>query len=58
MIASDALRDALAGEEVTITIVPVIRSVGPKSGWDDEIVKLDAVRIVTYRWGEVSPTRS
>jgi hypothetical protein len=34
---------------VTITIVPMIRSVGPKSGWDDEIVKLGAVRIVTYR---------
>jgi hypothetical protein len=58
VIASDALREALAGDEVTITIVPVIRSVGPKSGWDDEIVKLDAVRIVTYRGSELSPIRS
>jgi len=58
VIASEVLREALAGEEVTITIVPVIRSVGPKSGWDDEIVKLEALRIVTYRWGEVPPIRS
>jgi hypothetical protein len=49
VIATDALREALAGDEVTVTIVPVIRSVGPKSGWDDDIVALDAVRIVTYR---------
>jgi tyrosinase len=58
VIASEVLREALAGDEVTITIVPVVRSVGPKSGWDDEIVKLDAVRIVTYRWGELPPIRS
>jgi hypothetical protein len=58
VIASDALRGALAGDAATVTIVPVIQSVGPKSGWDDEIVKLDAVRIVTYRSGDVSPIRS
>jgi hypothetical protein len=45
----DALRDALAGDNVTVTIVPLIRAVGPKSGYDDDIVKVDAVRIVTYR---------
>ena len=49
VIASDVLRGALAGDEVTVTIVPVITSVGPNSGYDDDIVKLDAVRIVTYR---------
>jgi tyrosinase len=49
LIATDQLRDVLEGKEVTVTIVPVVRSVGPKSGDDEEIVKLDAIRIVTYR---------
>ena len=49
VIASDALRKALAGDQVSITIVPIILSVGPMSGREDDIVKLDAVRIVTYR---------
>lgn len=45
-LGGDALRDAIAGEHVTVTI---IRAVGPKSGYDDDIVKIGAVRIVTYR---------
>jgi tyrosinase len=49
VIATDVLREALAGDEVTVTIVPVIHSVGPNSGYDDDIVALEAVRIVTYR---------
>jgi len=51
VIASDALRDAIPGEKVTVTIVPVILSVGPKSGREDDVVKVDAIRIVTYRGG-------
>ena len=49
VLASAALRGALDGGEVSVTIVPIIRSVGPKSGWEDDIVQVDAVRIVTYR---------
>jgi hypothetical protein len=49
VIATERLREPLEGDELTITIVPVVRSVGPKSGDADDIVKLDSVRIVTYR---------
>jgi hypothetical protein len=49
VIATDALRTALERDEVTVTVVPVITSTGPMSGFDDDIVKVEAVRIVTYR---------
>lgn len=49
VMTGERLRAPLAGDEITVTVVPVIRSVGPKSGWDEDIVKVDEVRIVTYR---------
>lgn len=49
LIATEALRRVVSEAEITVTIVPVILSVGPKSGDEDDIVKLEAVRIVTYR---------
>lgn len=49
VIATEALREAVNGEEITITIVPVVLSTGPKSGDDDDIVDVESVRIVTYR---------
>ena len=50
VIATDAVRRALAGGgQVTVTVVPVVHAVGPRSGWDDEVLGLDEVRIVTYR---------
>jgi hypothetical protein len=49
LIATDALRRILPTGELTVTIVPVIRSVGPKSPDDANIVKLQGVRVVTYR---------
>jgi len=48
-LGADALRDALAGDHVTVTVVPIIRSPGLRSGREDDIVKIGAVRIVTYR---------
>jgi hypothetical protein len=44
-----AQRALAAGEQLTVTVVPLVRAVGPASGWDDEVLKFDAVRIVTYR---------
>lgn len=49
LIATDALRRVLPGGQVTVTIVPVIRSPGPKSRDDENIVQVEAIRIVTYR---------
>jgi hypothetical protein len=49
LIATKALRRILPAEKITVTVVPVIRSVGPKSADDENIVKLHGVRIVTYR---------
>jgi hypothetical protein len=49
LIATDELRPVLDGDKLTVTIVPVIRSVGPQSRDDENIVKLDEIRIVTYR---------
>lgn len=49
LIASDELRALLDGDKLIVTIVPVIRSVGPQSGDDENIVMLDEIRIVTYR---------
>jgi hypothetical protein len=49
LIATPALRKILPANEVTVTIVPVIRGVAPKSADDENIVKVDAIRIVTYR---------
>ena len=49
LIATEALRRILPTTEVTVTVVPVIRSVGPKSADDENIIKLEAIRIVTYR---------
>lgn len=49
LIATPALRRLLPTGQLTVTVVPVIRSVGPKSPDDENIVKLDAIRIVTYR---------
>jgi hypothetical protein len=49
VIAGDALREAMTEDKVTVTIVPVVLSVGPKSGHGDDIVRIEAVRIVTYR---------
>lgn len=49
VIATDALRDVLRGDQVTVTIVPVIRSIGPRSGDDPNVVQLDELRIITYK---------
>ncbi len=49
VIASDELRAVLVGDRVTVTIVPVILSAGPQSRDEENIVKLDEIRIVTYR---------
>ena len=49
LIATQALRRLLPTGQLTVTVVPVIRSVGPKSADDENIVKLEAIRIVTYR---------
>jgi tyrosinase len=50
VIATEAVRRAAAsGDQLTVTVVPVIRSIGPRSGWDDDVLALEAVRIVTYR---------
>jgi hypothetical protein len=49
LIASDELRALPDADKVTVTIVPVIRSVGPQSRDDENIVKVGEVRIVTYR---------
>lgn len=49
LIATEALRRVLPGPQITVRIVPVIRSVGPNSGDEEDLVKVDAIRIVTYR---------
>ncbi|MBV9365804.1 MAG: hypothetical protein JO286_18060 [Solirubrobacterales bacterium] len=49
LIATEALRRILPVAEITITVVPLIRSVGPKSGDDENLVKVNAIRIITYR---------
>jgi hypothetical protein len=49
VIATEALRGVLAQDSVTVTVVPVVVSAGPRSGDDDDIFKADAIRIVTYR---------
>ncbi len=49
LIATDSLRRLLPTDQITVTVVPVIMSVGPKSADDENIVKLHEVRIVTYR---------
>src|ERR1700704_1590658 len=49
VIASDAVRQAMgAGDEVTITVVPVILSLNDRSGTDD-VLKFEKAIIVTYR---------
>jgi hypothetical protein len=48
--ATDAVRRALqAGDEITVTIVPVILSTTPAVGRPDDVLKFDHVRVVTYR---------
>ena len=49
VIASEPLRTALAGKRLTVTVVPIITSVGPQSGYDDDVVDIETVRVVTYR---------
>jgi hypothetical protein len=49
LIATQALRRILPTSDVTVTVVPVIRSVGPKSADDENIIEVEAIRIVTYR---------
>jgi hypothetical protein len=49
LIATEAIRKLVRGGELTVTIVPVILSVGPKSPDDENIVKLDGIRVVAYR---------
>jgi hypothetical protein len=48
--ATDAIRRALqAGDEIRVTIVPVIMSTTPAVGRPDDVLKFEHVRIVTYR---------
>jgi hypothetical protein len=48
--ATDALRRAIrAGNDITVTVVPVILSTTPAVGRPDDLVTFDHVRIVTYR---------
>jgi tyrosinase len=48
--ATEAVRHAIeAGEDITVTIVPVILSTTVHIGRPDDMVKFDHVRIVTYR---------
>lgn len=49
LIASEELRGVLSADKLTVTIVPVILSVGPQPGDDENIVKVDEIRVVTYR---------
>ncbi len=51
VIADEAVvqKALAAGDQVTVTVVPLVTAVGPASGWDDEVLKFDVVRIVTYR---------
>ena len=49
LIATEELRGVLSVDKVTVTIVPVILSVGPQGGDEEDLVKLDSIRIVTYR---------
>ena len=49
LIATEALRQLLPVSEISITVVPLVRSVGPKSGDDENLVKVNAIRIITYR---------
>jgi hypothetical protein len=50
VIATEALRAALGGsrEAVTVTVVPVVTSLTPKTSPDD-VLSFSYVRIVTYR---------
>lgn len=49
VIATDALRQAIAkGEDITVTVVPVIMSTTPHVGRPEDVVRLEDVRIVTY----------
>jgi tyrosinase len=49
VIATEALRGAIAaGEEISVTVVPVIMSTTPHIGRPEDVVDLDHVRIVTY----------
>lgn len=48
--ATDAVRRALrAGDEITVTIVPVILSTTTAVGRPDDVLEFDHVRVVTYR---------
>jgi hypothetical protein len=50
VVATDAVRRAIAaGEEITVTVVPVILSTNRYAGRPDDLVKYDHIRIVTYR---------
>jgi hypothetical protein len=51
VIAVEAVvrRALAAGPETSVTVVPIVRGVGPRSGWDDDVLQFDSVRIVTYR---------
>jgi tyrosinase len=50
VIATEALRRAVAtAEPISVTVVPVISSTTPHVGRPDDLVKYEAVRIVTYR---------
>lgn len=49
VIGNDVLRDALVRDDVTVTIVPLIRSPRKDGEKEDDVVKVDVVRIVTYR---------
>jgi hypothetical protein len=44
-----------AGDQVTVTVVALVTAVGPASGWDDDVLKFDRVRIVTYRAAPPDP---
>lgn len=49
VVATDAVRKALSGDTVTVTVVPVILSTTSRVGLPDEVVKYEEVRILTYR---------
>jgi hypothetical protein len=50
VIATEAVRRAVAdGGPLTVTVVPVVRSVTPKAPAREDVLRFGAVRVVTYR---------
>lgn len=50
VIATEAVRRAMEQTEtLSVTVVPIIRGVTVKTGWPEDVLRFDQVRVVSYR---------